>query len=119
MPLLQVLVARLSTHSELQCIELAQLQKFLSLTSRLLPEILSCMRAPDRQNVDLFTPLPDHIVNFLSAVLDLDANIVVLCWTAFGDFVTEDTEHLLADDDILATTGALYGLGMYSESPFN
>lgn len=109
MPSLGELSARLERHPELQCISLQQLQKFLSLAVRVLPEIQQ--HAADH-SADSTLILPEPIVNFLSAVLELDSASVKLCWIAFQDFVTEETKAMLSDDEALSSIGAHEGLGV-------
>lgn len=94
---------RIQKHSELASIDVDQLQKFLRLSARLLPEIRSGVKPHRQQNApaNAALALPETILNFLSAALSLPANTIVLFWIAFGDFVTADLSQIpcISSDD--------------------
>lgn len=96
------ILERLLNHASLSDnLTWVQLQSFIRLTKRIWPEIIN-----GRRNNTLPEVLPLNITKFLSSVLQLDHNLVQLCWIAFHDMIeTLDLEIHVADDDMFRLHG--------------
>lgn len=109
---LQEIIERLATEPVLyKSLDLRTLVLFLSLCSRLRPEIE--LSSPPRSRTENLE-LPSHVLDFLRAALYMDKSDVLMCWKLLRDVHGGNTD--LADasqiDDMLTRHGQTYGLGM-------
>ncbi|KAJ7688149.1 hypothetical protein B0H17DRAFT_1135801 [Mycena rosella] len=77
------------------------------MTRRIWPEITSTQRGASLPDL-----LPLYITKFLASVLQLDQDVIQLCWIAFHDFIERaDLEILAADDDMFHLHGLENNIG--------
>ncbi|KAF8579378.1 hypothetical protein K439DRAFT_1620562 [Ramaria rubella] len=101
---------RLTDHPSLRdTITFEFLQRFIHLTHKLCPEIISLHVNPVPDTIQL----PLHVERFLSSVTAVDISVVKLCWIAFGDLILKDRDTLIisSDGDIFREHGHEYHIG--------
>lgn len=110
-PLGRDVLERLLTHPSLRDnLTWTHVQRFLRFSQRIWPEILGTSTSPPLL-------LPGNIQSFLGSVLDLEQNLVQLCWTAFNDLVPSLDDGLgksTHDDDMFRIHGHEFLVGMHA-----
>lgn len=107
-PLARDVLTRLMAHPSLcDTLSWTQIQLFIRISYRIWPEIVGSSTASP-----LLLPL--NICEFLSSVLNLEFDLVQLCWTAFGDMVPnlDDGVAHTKDDDLFRIHGHEYQIGV-------
>ncbi|KAK7024905.1 hypothetical protein R3P38DRAFT_2951693 [Favolaschia claudopus] len=108
MPALDVVVSRLSKFPQLSnSVTVSQLESFIRLASRLQHIIVPSNNNEQYNLRDL--SLPDPVVGFLAAVLNLAEPTILLCWAAFADCIAERV-HLPSENEALALFGSAFGI---------
>lgn len=108
-------LGRLAQHPSLSSnLTIAHIQRFLLLAHRLWPDITGS----SNHTVPAPLILPLHIISFLGSVLDLDNNVIQLCWIAFSDLVSGHIEEEPLDD-MFRVHGHEHSLGMNRTLPFS
>lgn len=92
---------------------LVQIQQFLSLCQRLLPDISSTLTATS-------PILPPHVAAFLAAALKIDDLGMMSLWDALYPCILQlkDEPAPLAEDDLFRLHGFDYKLGQYLIAAF-